>query len=369
MVMVAFADDASVLYTFGVMDHNTLNSPASVQLLLMIAGTNTHPMPSALGTGNNFFVENNNLNITTMTNAGLSCVDSWGSARMVFRYNTYTNCLWAAHGVSHAGGPDSIEFYGNNATVNAGSVGQGFQDGYRMVHHQGSGEFVAFNNTFTAYSGKNSSVIEMLHYRDYPNGIDGGLPGDASQCNGLVSALVDAVFLSDGNRQPIGSNEGYPCWRQPGRDPATGNYMPMYAWNNKWSDTQAQVPLNVPDGGYGSPDFYSQHMQNNREWFNAVSASAQTSPSAPFNGTTGMGFGTLANRPTSCTTSSESAFGKGAAGVGYFATDVGAQGTLYTCSATNTWSVYYTPYAYPHPLVGGTTVSVNPPTNVQATVH
>jgi len=25
-------------------------------------------------------------------------------------------------------------------------------------------------------------------------------------------------------------------------------------------------------------------------------------------------------------------------------------GTLYKCTATNTWTAYYTPYAYPHPL-------------------
>jgi hypothetical protein len=63
----------------------------------------------------------------------------------------------------------------------------------------------------------------------------------------------------------------------------------------------------------------------------------------------------LANRPTTCT-----------AGVGYFATDQGswntsssnpegvqqsgADGVLYKCTATNTWTLYYTPAIYPHPL-------------------
>jgi len=27
-------------------------------------------------------------------------------------------------------------------------------------------------------------------------------------------------------------------------------------------------------------------------------------------------------------------------------------GTLYKCTATNTWTAYYAPYAYPHPLQG-----------------
>ncbi len=78
-----------------------------------------------------------------------------------------------------------------------------------------------------------------------------------------------------------------------------------------------------------------------------------------------MGFGTLANRPTTCTATADAAdAGKG--GVGYFATDQGswntsasnlygvqqsgADGVLYGCSSTNTWSVILTPYTYPHPL-------------------
>jgi hypothetical protein len=62
-----------------------------------------------------------------------------------------------------------------------------------------------------------------------------------------------------------------------------------------------------------------------------------------------MGFGSLANRPTTCTTNALESGG----GVGYFAVDVGPQGTLFRCSATNVWSAQYAPYPYPHPLVGG----------------
>jgi hypothetical protein len=47
--------------------------------------------------------------------------------------------------------------------------------------------------------------------------------------------------------------------------------------------------------------------------------------------------------------------------VAYWATDQGnwnqsgngqGSGVLYQCTATNTWSVYYTPYTYPYPLQG-----------------
>jgi hypothetical protein len=83
-----------------------------------------------------------------------------------------------------------------------------------------------------------------------------------------------------------------------------------------------------------------------------------------FDGTTGVGAGPLSSRPTTCTT-----------GVGYWATNqsttdltgmVGAKpakpisGTLYKCTSINTWTAYYTPYTYPHPLVSGSTTTPTP---------
>jgi PKD repeat protein len=57
---------------------------------------------------------------------------------------------------------------------------------------------------------------------------------------------------------------------------------------------------------------------------------------SPFDGTNGVGVGTLAARPATCTK-----------GVGYWATD---EKKLYRCTAPNVWTIYYTPYTYPHPL-------------------
>ncbi len=72
------------------------------------------------------------------------------------------------------------------------------------------------------------------------------------------------------------------------------------------------------------------------------------------NSSPGVTCGTLANLPAICTT-----------GQGYWATNqscsdltgmVGVNpttpisGTLYKCTATNTWTAYYTPYTYPHPI-------------------
>lgn len=87
-----------------------------------------------------------------------------------------------------------------------------------------------------------------------------------------------------------------------------------------------------------------------------------------FDGTSGVGVGPLSLRPQTCCHRPTPLAGgcqtglideDGAAGgVGYFATDVGPQGTLYRCAADNIWIEHYRPYTYPHPLVTGT---VDPP--------
>jgi hypothetical protein len=346
-----FGENSTVANFYGVIDHNTFTSSGNIAAFQHIGAINPSPPPSPAGTINNLFFEDNTIAVTTMNNAGLGCIDGWGGNAFVFRNNTTTNCLVTTHGATHAGGPSNVELYNNNIRVNSGSAGQGFGDCYRCFHHQGSGEFYAFGNRFTSYSGK-GSAIGMMDYRAYANSIDGGAP------------ICDGTSSKDGNRSPTATYRGYPCWHQPGRDfamsPKGGNLRPMYVWNNAWSDTLAMIPMTMEDLG-GSPNYVTNHVQANRDYYNAVSASPQTSPASPFSGTTGMGFGLLANRPTACTTNSSESGG----GVGYFATDQGPQGTLYRCSATNTWTVHYTPYSYPHPLVAGAVSLLSAPTNLR----
>lgn len=121
---------------------------------------------------------------------------------------------------------------------------------------------------------------------------------------------------------------------------------PVYSWANT---TPAFVPSMSIKGArlIANRDYYSEL---------SVNQTAQTSPTSPFDGTSGTGYGTRANRPTTCTT-----------GVGYFSTDqgswntggAGGQGVLDKCTSTNTWTnAAYTPYTYPHPLAGGSGVSL-----------
>jgi hypothetical protein len=127
-----------------------------------------------------------------------------------------------------------------------------------------------------------------------------------------------------------------------GKDPVvTGSWPhqvlePVYAWGNTYSNSrQLDVASQYPT------------IQENRDFYNQKT---------PFDGTAGVGVGKLVDRPKTCT-----------AGVAYWATDQGKwdsthdgpDGQLYVCSERDTWSLYYRPYMYPHPLVSGTSV---PPT-------
>lgn len=349
-VAVFFGSTQNIGNYYGVLDHNTLVSAGSAMLVQIIGATNPSPPPSQAGTANNLFVEDNTITIQTMTNAGFSCVDMWGNGAMVWRRNVTLNCLVASHGVTHSGGPQNFEVYDNDLRVDAGSVGAGVGDGYRLFHHQGSGEFIAFDNRFTAFSGKNGGPLEMTHYRSASPAV-AGYDASLGRCDGTSAR--------DGNRQPTSTYFGYPCWRQPGRDFA-GKLRPMYVWNNRWSDTGARIDMVVANPWGQSNPTVQDHIKAERDYYNAVSASAQTSPTSPFTGAVGMGFGTLARRPTTCATNPLESGG----GVGYFATDQGPRGTLYRCAPANTWVAHYEPFPYPHPLVSGTTSPIAPPLSV-----
>ncbi|MGZ3805216.1 MAG: hypothetical protein ACXVB4_13455, partial [Pseudobdellovibrionaceae bacterium] len=283
-------------------------------------------------TPNATYIEDNTFNFVSMVNAGAGCVDSNYASAYVFRNNNVKNCLVTAHGVGFAPGTVSVEIYNNNLVVDGNSA---WPSGYRMIHHQGSGEMMVFNNTFTASGGKSDTAISLTHYRSAPPDVAFGTGTDVTRCDGTQAV--------DGNRLPLTTYYGYPCLHQPGRN-GNSALSPIYVWNNVWSDTGGVVDLAVEDPwNSGTPSPFT-HIKPERDYYNYVGTG--------FNGTSGTGRGLLANRPSTCTTNSLEAGG----GVGYWATDTNK---LYRCSANNTWVVQYAPYTYPHPLSLGT-VSATP---------
>lgn len=251
-VGVFIGDGGSQGRWYGVMDHNTFTNAVQMTPILAMGNSPSSALANALGTANNWFMEDNTLNFTSLPNASSGgCTDGWGGIGFVVRHNTSLNCLWAAHGATHAGGPVNYEFYNNNIQMNAAAVGAGVGDCYRCYHHQGSGTSIFFNNTFTPASGQghNGYAISMSNYRAYAVGpsIDGGKPA----CDGTVTTIF-SDGKTDGNRSPTSSNYGYPCWHQPGRD-FNGILRPMYAWGNAWGDGFGQINLVVENFGGNPP--------------------------------------------------------------------------------------------------------------------
>ncbi len=354
-------DTASQTMLSGVFDHNTITYATQNASFLDFSSNhiNVAGVTARQATANNLIFEDNI--ITTTAGGGEGCTDGWGPQGIVLRYNTITNCRMVTHGADHAYGWDNFEVYRNQVTNNSSAT---FTDCYRSFHHQGSGQVMVWGNTFTCAGGYNGALIALLHYRSF-NNVDPVAPYTQTD-------FCDGTFAIDGNRTPLGTYQGYPCYHQPGRDYA-GNLYPVAAFKNTRSDTGAKLNLVAQDGtGTAATfDYTSLHMVNNRDYFNAVSKDAQTSSTSPFDGTTGIGHGTLANRPETCTTTTEAA-DAGRGGVMYWATDQGSwntesaadhathgsdhtqgeDGVLYLCTATNVWSLYYVPYAYPDPLIG-----------------
>ena len=133
------------------------------------------------------------------------------------------------------------------------------------------------------------------------------------------------------------------CRRMIGRDIRAWNQIkiPVYGWYKGHQNTCATGGMCDNSLLFSQiNDNLGNSIQANRDYYDYT---------ASFTRESGVGIGTLANRPTTCTT-----------GIGYWATDQGnwnqsgrgGQGVLYKCSSTNTWTLYYRPYNYPDPLQG-----------------
>ena len=336
----------------GLFDHATCNTASSGQpTCFYVLGTwsmnccsgNQNPFTFApqLGSNHAVYIEDSVCNYTATAD---DCFDSYRGGALVFRYNTSNFGLGGAHGAdSGLRGNRLLEIYRNTVTAPT-AANKSYISNWR------SGPSVEFDNTVTngAFSYSGGIVFTLQRPIDPSTNVsprflcDGASAWDNNQGSGVL---------------PTG-NPGWPCldqtgWNFTGVGPNGSNaiYAPAYFWNNSLAG--ANITYTKNDQATSQATNY---IEADRDYYTGGIV-AQTSASSPFDGTTGVGFGTLARRPATCTTGSLTTNG-GVGGVAYWATDQGSwnqsgsgdQGILYKCTATNTWTVAYTPYTYPHPL-------------------
>jgi len=268
----------------------------------------------AFGSSDNLFAEDNTIKYSSSftsadNNEGMTF--SGQSGRLVMRFNTYDatndNTVggrehWDIHGFQNWNGSANsgqtgtmISEYYDNSMVNE----TGNPNVYRWMNFRGSW-LMMFDNTFT---GGSTPTIEVNQYDASSTGCPGMISPTVTPANPIVNNAYSFHNLVNGTLTPMTAGSiGNQC--------GTGE-------NGAGSAGLA--------GGW-----WTQH--------------------ATFTGATGIGRGIKSSMPATCTT-----------GVGFWVTDEGSwnkklaantSGRFYKCTSTNTWTLYYTPYTYPHPLQG-----------------
>jgi hypothetical protein len=312
----------------GLMDHNVITYSRIVNYgeSYDTGGSRRWSEPLALGSEHAVYVEDNTFDDPSAAPAHGNAIDANIGGRYVFRFNKVRNTRVEAHSLQgdRQRGAMKWEVYRNTMTTDVGPA-------LRPFFMRG-GTGLMFDNLLTGGWTRRSIDVDNVRTCE-PRGSWG-------QCDGR--SIVDGRQKSGGYpcRDQIGTSTDAGFWdfANPGTPPAQAS-VPAYLWNNTMNGAEMPVRLNLWRA-CGPIEMFNLYRQISADRDYYVLARS-------FRGTSGIGRGAIAARPRTCTP-----------GVAYWATDEGdwnqrqpgPDGQLYRCTARDTWSLYYVPYTYPHPL-------------------
>jgi hypothetical protein len=385
---------------YGLMDHIKYNSGTCNEGFALVFGKDLDAWrgDDRWGTVHAFYIEDSEFNWNITSNMSRLCTiaDGEHGARIVLRHNNIKNAMVLGHdtgGTQQSRGQRIREVYSNIFTCdvtdgNCGGPAIDFRGGSQLVYDN---TIPIYQSSMTpGYWNANLTQIWRLtdpfrstgapwNYgvgqtaknvaNDFRSHCDGGtndppllIPFVACGANEVDGEPCQPWTFGSGfcRNNPVsnaqlptgvfilsnidgGGSGGYPARDQVGRGKDTGSPLgstqtltPAYWWNNIDPNNSTAPQLTFLNVGSGDCFSYPSdcYIREGRDVYMGHYLS--------FNGTSGIGRGTIKLRPSTCTPR-----------VGYWATDTNPP-ALHVCTATDTWTPAATPYykafTYPHPL-------------------
>jgi hypothetical protein len=257
-------------------------------------------------------------------------------SRMVARFNRLAGAgslvwMFEIHGVQYDNrGAQRTEVYQNAAT----GTGSGFSElrgGAALYFNNTSNSARDLHLTIDRSEYDESAGTFQTQKECGTGGADGQGPAGVDQetvgengwrCRDQVGIGYD---ITEWGGSPTTSPTSFNAWNQQTR--------PLYIWGNTSIDIVVNTQGDITDKIVVDREFYCD---------SGFTSSCNN----------GVRSGTFAAIPATCTV-----------GMGYWATDRGkwrkdtdpgtADGVLYKCTSTNTWTTYFIPYQYPHNWIDG----------------